>query len=170
MSHLVIRDLQEHDLEAASRLAALLVRQHHRFDADRFMLIEPVEQGYQRFLRTQLADPDVLLLVAELDGLVAGYLYGAVEERDWALLLDRHGAIHDIYVDEAVRRRGVAKALLIEAFRRLEPKVPRIVLSSATANHEAQRLFASMGFRPTMIEMTRTALPSGSAPSSRQEP
>ena len=146
----------EPDLPAVSRLAAMLVRQHHRFDADRFMLIEPVEQGYRWFLGTQLGNPDVVLLVAELEGAIVGYLYGAVEERDWNMLLDQHGAIHDVFVDEAARRRGVGRALLTEAFRRLEPRVPRIVLSSATANHEAQRLFASVGFRPTMVEMTRT--------------
>jgi ribosomal protein S18 acetylase RimI-like enzyme len=32
--------------------------------------------------------------------------------------------------------------------------VPRVVLSTAARNEAAQRLFASMGFRRTMIEMT----------------
>lgn len=156
VNDLSIRELAEADLEATSRLAAMLVRQHHAFDPDRFMLVEPVEQGYRWFLGTQLGKPEVVLLVAQVESVIAGYLYGAVEERNWSLLLDRHGAIHDIYVDEAFRGRGVAKALLAEAFRRLDPIVPRIVLSSATANARAQRLFASMGFRPTMVEMTRT--------------
>ena len=135
----------------------MLVRQHHAFDPDRFMLVEPIEEGYRWFLGTQLGRPEGLLLVAELDGAIAGYLYGAVEERDWERLLDRHGAIHDIYVAESFRGRGLGKALLEEAFRRLAPLVPRIVLSSATANVGAQRLFASVGFRATMVEMTRTS-------------
>jgi ribosomal protein S18 acetylase RimI-like enzyme len=33
--------------------------------------------------------------------------------------------------------------------------VPRIVLSSAERNEGAQRFFTRMGFRRTMIEMTR---------------
>jgi RimJ/RimL family protein N-acetyltransferase len=32
---------------------------------------------------------------------------------------------------------------------------PRVVLSTAARNARAQRLFASAGFRDTMIEMTR---------------
>ena len=32
---------------------------------------------------------------------------------------------------------------------------PMSVLSTAARNEAAQRLFARMGFRPTMIEMTR---------------
>ena len=33
--------------------------------------------------------------------------------------------------------------------------VPRVVLHTADPNAEAQRLFQRLGFRPTMIEMTR---------------
>jgi RimJ/RimL family protein N-acetyltransferase len=32
---------------------------------------------------------------------------------------------------------------------------PRIVLSTMVRNESAQRLFAAVGFRPTMLEMTR---------------
>ena len=32
---------------------------------------------------------------------------------------------------------------------------PRVVLSTAEQNEHAQRLFASAGFRRTMVEMTR---------------
>jgi ribosomal protein S18 acetylase RimI-like enzyme len=157
VNDLIIREMRAEDLDATSRLAAMLVRQHHAFDAKRFMLIEPVEHGYRWFLGTQLGEPDVLLLVAEVDGAIAGYLYGAVEERDWAMLLDAHGAIHDLFVDEAFRGLGVGHGLLTEGLRRLDERAPRVVLYSASANVAAQRLFARVGFRNTMVEMTRDA-------------
>lgn len=153
---LLIRDLVEADLDAVARLAAELVRQHHHFDPARFMLVEPIEQGYRWFLGTQLEEENVLLLVAEVDGVVAGYLYGSIEERDWELLLDTSGAIHDIYVDDRFRKQGIAKALMQRAIERLGARTPRLVLNTATQNTAAQKLFASLGFRPTMIEMTRT--------------
>jgi ribosomal protein S18 acetylase RimI-like enzyme len=153
---LTIRDLESADLEPVARLAAQLVRQHHGFDAARFMIVEPIEEGYRWFLGSQLEDPDTLLLVAEVDGAIAGYLYGSIEERDWALLLDEYGAIHDLFVDEAFRKQGVAKALMRTAIARLGERTPRLVLNTATQNVGAQKLFASLGFRPTMIEMTRT--------------
>ncbi|MNC98581.1 hypothetical protein D3C83_165920 [compost metagenome] len=34
-----------------------------------------------------------------------------------------------------------------------------VVLSSATSNAEAQTLFESLGFRRTMVEMTRSRVP-----------
>jgi RimJ/RimL family protein N-acetyltransferase len=36
-----------------------------------------------------------------------------------------------------------------------EMGAPRVVLMSAAPNVAAQRLFARLGFRPTMVEMTR---------------
>jgi ribosomal protein S18 acetylase RimI-like enzyme len=154
MSPVIVRDMEERDLDQVATLAAQLVRQHHAFDARRFLLVEPVEKGYRWFLESQLGEADVLLLVAEVDGAVAGYVYGAVEERNWALLLDAHGAIHDVFVDERFRRRGVARQLMEVALARLE-SAGQVVLSSATDNVQAQALFRSLGFRSTMVEMTR---------------
>ena len=48
-------------------------------------------------------------------------------------LLDTHGALHDVWVEEDARRAGVAKRLVGELCARLESLgAPRIVLSSAT--------------------------------------
>ncbi len=148
--------MEEKDVAAAAKLAAQLVRQHHAFDPRRFFLTDDVEDGYRWYFGTQLAEPEGVLLVAEVDGEVAGYLYGSVEPRDWAKLLDRHGAIHDVFVDARFRRRGIAKALMDAGIRELEKKgAPRVVLYSAQDNADAQTLFAQLGFRRTMVEMTR---------------
>lgn len=143
------------DLEAVSKLAGQLVRQHHGFDQKRFFLTDDPESGYRWWLGEQLQNPDVVLLVAEVDGAVAGYVYGGLEDRDWARLVDAHGAIHDIYVDDAFRRRGLAKQLMTAALDAFHQKgVKQVLLGSATPNVQAQKLFASLGFRPTMVEMT----------------
>ena len=66
------------------------------------------------------------------------------------------GVIHDLVVDPHHRREGLGTALLQAALRTLaERGAPRVVLSTAKRNEAAQRLFASAGFRATMIEMTR---------------
>jgi ribosomal protein S18 acetylase RimI-like enzyme len=157
MTELQVRPMTKADLEPVGALAGQLVRLHHAYDARRFFLEPGVEDGYRWFFSRQLGKPGVVLLVAELEGRVAGYLYGSLEARDWAKLLDAHGAIHDVFVDEAVRRRGVARALMEAGRRALEAAGARqLVLSTATPNREAQALFRSLGFRETMIEMTIT--------------
>jgi GNAT superfamily N-acetyltransferase len=61
-----------------------------------------------------------------------------------------------VLVDESARGAGVASALLEAAIAWLRGRgVPRVVLWTAHANEPAQRLFEGLGFRPTMIEMTK---------------
>ena len=151
-----IRAAHSDDLTQVSKLAAALVRLHHKWDPKRFMLVEPLEQGYHRFVSGQLSDADVVLLVALREHTIVGYVYGGMEPRNWNSLLDRCGAVHDIHVDESVRKQGVASKLMEAACEKLKALgAPRVVLMSAQANLEGQRLFEKLGFRRTMVEMTR---------------
>jgi ribosomal protein S18 acetylase RimI-like enzyme len=151
----VIRDMTKADLDAAALLAEQLVKLHHDWDRTRFFITPDIAKGYRWWFEKNLSEKEVLLLVAELDGQLAGYLYGSLEDRDWAKLLDAHGAIHDVFVAPNFRKRGVAHALMDAArdrFHALGAK--QVVLYSAAANQEGQALFRSLGYRPTMVEMT----------------
>lgn len=157
-----VRSARPDDLPAVAKLAAALVRQHHAYDASRFMSIEPLEDGYLRFLRTQVGGEGVVLLVAVTarggDDAVVGYLLASLVDRDWSDLRDACGKIHDVYVEETVRMGGVATRLVEEAMTRLEAMgAPRVVLNAAWQNEHARNLFERLGFRPTMLEMTREA-------------
>ena len=152
-----IRAARHEDIPGVAALAGNLVRYHHALDSQRFMLPPNVEQGYLHYLHGELRSGDVVMLVAVDDAArVLGYTYARVEPRDWNALLDRCGAIHDIFVADNARRQGLARRLMEETVRQLEELgVPRIVLHTAVQNQEAQQLFASLGFRTTMLEMTR---------------
>lgn len=161
-SRVVVRPAAAGDLPALGRMAGALVRLHHGFDARRFMLVDGVEEGYARFFASQLGQRDLVLLVADerAPGADAtrllGYVYARNEGRDWNLLLDAHGALHDLWVEPAARRRGVAGALLDAAVAALTALgAQRVVLSTATQNTAAQALFERHGFAVTMLEMTR---------------
>ena len=120
------------------------------------MLQEPLEAGYERFFASELRDKDAVIVVATGGEVIVGYAYGRLEPRDWNALRDACGALHDIYVDEAVRRCGLARRLVDEMVARLAALgAPRVVLGVAWQNPAGQRFFESIGFRRTMIEMTR---------------
>jgi ribosomal protein S18 acetylase RimI-like enzyme len=142
---------------AIGRLGALLVRTHHDFDPLRFLAATPqTERGYGSFLGSQLAEPDIVILVAERDGEVVGYTYAGVEGTDYMSLRGPAGVLHDIVVDPDHRGQGIGRRLLDATLEALQAKgAPRVVLSTAERNESAQRLFARAGFRRTMIEMTR---------------
>ncbi|MFZ5441546.1 MAG: GNAT family N-acetyltransferase [Myxococcota bacterium] len=150
-----VRDMTLDDLDEVSRLAEQLVLLHHAWDRTRFFTTPDVARGYHRFFQSQLGNAGVLLLTALVDGQVAAYLYGTLEGRDWAKLLDAHGAIHDVFVAPGFRRHGVARALMAEARARFAREgATRVVLYSAAANADGQALFRELGYRPTMVEMT----------------
>jgi ribosomal protein S18 acetylase RimI-like enzyme len=144
------------DLAAIGRLGALLVRMHHDFDPERFIVGTPqTEQGYASFLGTQLEEPSVVTLVAERDGEVIGYSYAGVEGHDYMSLRGPSGVLHDVVVDPAHRGHGVGRMLLDATLAALEARgAPRVVLWTAERNESAKRLFARAGFRRTMLEMT----------------
>lgn len=161
MGAAVIRTATREDLEAIGRLGAALLRAHSEFDAERFMAAGPdAEEGYAWFLGTQLNRPDSLVLVGEVDGAVVGYLYAAIEPRNWKELRDEAGFIHDVLVHEASRGAGLAQSLIEEAAAWCQARgVPRVILWTAARNARAQQLFERLGFRNTMIEMTRELPP-----------
>jgi ribosomal protein S18 acetylase RimI-like enzyme len=151
----VIRRAEKRDLPSVAQLAGALVRMHHTADPGRFLLIGDVEKGYAWWLSRELDRGAAVVLVACRGDRVVGYAYGALEERDWNLLLDEHGAIHDVFVADEARGAGVGRALveaLVAALSALG--APRFVLSTMVGNEAAQHLFQRCGFRPTMLEMT----------------
>ncbi len=149
------RPATKRDLPEISKLAGELLRQHYGFDAKRFMLVDNPEAGYAWWFEKELKNPQAMIWCAELGGKIVGYAYARLEERDWNALLDAHGALHDIYVDAGARRQGIGKQLLVAVLEELKRRgAPRVVLHTATQNVSAQRLFAALGFRQTMVEMT----------------
>lgn len=167
LAPLAIRPAVPADAKAIGRLGALLVRMHHDLDPERFLAATPqTEQGYGSYLGTQLAKPNIVVLVAERiaehGNEVVGYTYAGLEGTDYMALRGPAGAIYDLVVDPGHRQQGIGGALLDATIAALEAKgAPRVVLSTAEKNATAQRLFARAGFRRTMIEMTREA---GSGP------
>jgi ribosomal protein S18 acetylase RimI-like enzyme len=166
MVDVVIRRAEKRDLQPLGELGALLVKAHHAFDAQRFLAPDAdVEEGYAWFLGTQLANPDAVIYLAETRAaaaesasaaVIVGYVYAGVEPRSWKELRDEAGFIHDLVVRSDARGARIGTQLLEAASIWLEQRgVPRIVLWTAERNPGAQRLFERLGFRRTMIEMTR---------------
>jgi len=130
---------------------------HYAFDKQRFMApgTNPAE-GYSWFLGSQLHEEDVIVLVAERAGVVVGYVYAGLEPRSWKELREPAGLIHDVAVEESNRRTGVATALIEAAIEWLRAQgTPRVLIEAADQNSAALSLFSRLGFRRTMIEMTR---------------
>jgi ribosomal protein S18 acetylase RimI-like enzyme len=156
MDGVVVRRAVAGDLPQVAPLAGRLVRMHHDTDPARFFLPDRVEEGYAWWFAREIERDKAVILVACEGDAILGYTYGTLEDRDWNMLLDRHGVLQDIFVAAETRRRGVGRALASGMVAALEGLgAPRVILSTMVGNESAQRLFRACGFRPTMLEMTR---------------
>lgn len=155
-----IRPAAVADVSSAAALGAEIVRHHHRTNPDRFFLTDDVEESYRWWLTRELARPEAVVLLAEQEGRIVGYAYGALEPRDWSVLLDQHGALHDLFVAPEARRAGVGRALVSALIEALTARGARLlVLRVMVQNEPALRLAQAFGFEPTMLELSRSASP-----------
>ena len=159
-----IRAAAADDAEQLGRLAFQLVQLHYEWDPLRFIKIDdPNAPRYGWYLSSRADEKDTIVLVATIPESaengrekIVGYTYARMEGKEWNDLRDPCGMLHDIFVDAPSRRKGVARRLAVETFAQLEKMgAPRILLKTAAKNEAAQKFFATMGFRDTMIEMTR---------------
>jgi GNAT superfamily N-acetyltransferase len=153
---MTIRPATDSDWPHVRRLAESLIAGHHEFDRSRFIDLKTLDgDTYVSHVRDMIRHGRATLLVADHDGQIIGYVFAGVEAANWKELRPEAGYIHDIVVDEARRKSGSGRALMHSAIEWLtQQHVQLIMLWSAHKNTRAQRLFAELGLRPTMVEMT----------------
>lgn len=151
----VIRAAARSDLPGLCRLAELLARQHAAYDPARYRLPLSVADAYADLLSDQLGRDDAVILVAERSGVLLGYTFARIEPPCLVSLTGRVGWIHDLYVAEEGRGRGIGRRLLDTAIQALaDLGVGDVLLGVAAQNATAAALFRQRGFQPTMQEMT----------------
>ena len=93
------------DWARVGELAEVLVRTHYAFDSRRFVPPDTLRApDYIARLREEVDRGDAVVLVAEVDGAIAGYVFAGVEAASWKDLRDEAGYVHDLVVDAANRR------------------------------------------------------------------
>lgn len=156
-SDLVIRTASPLDVQVLGAFGTLLVALHHKLDPQRFIeTTRTTPANYTGFLERKISDPNAMLFVAEQGGILLGYVYGEMEGHDYMSLRGPAGVVHDLFVDASRRREGIGRLLIVTILSEIKARgAQRVVLSTAHQNKTAQQLFAALGFRATMIEMTR---------------
>ena len=152
-----IRSAVASDAPQLGALGAMLMRTHYAFDPQRFLAAgAQAARGYASFLESQLDDDEAIVLVAERDARIIGYVYAGLEPMSWKELRGPAVFIHDVMVEEEAQGSGAGSALIDAAIAwARERKAARVMLWTAERNTRAQRLFERTGFRRTMIEMTK---------------
>ena len=149
----IVRRATRKDAGALGELAEKLVIQHQEYDARRFSLLARREQ-MAWFYGTQTEAKDAVVLVAEIDGEIAGFAYIQFEAKNFAGLLESAAWLHDIYVEDTARRKSVGQSLLESSIKAAkELGATKLMLTVAARNEIARKFFEQNGFRKTMVEM-----------------
>jgi ribosomal protein S18 acetylase RimI-like enzyme len=152
-----IRKAERSDLDALGKLGAMLMRTHYDFDRQRFLAPrDGTERAYAWFLGGMLESDENCIFVAEDERGIIGYVLVALEPLSWKELRGPSGYVHDVAVAENARHAGAGTQLMQAAIDWLRERgAPRVVLMTAAPNTIAQTMFHRLGFRDTMIEMTK---------------
>lgn len=149
----IVRRATVDDAPTIADFALKLFAQHREYDPVRFADLGSRE-GAAWFYAEQTKAEDAAVLVAEMNGMVVGFAYVQYEERNYAELIETAAWLHDIYVNETVRRSGAATALIDAAAEAAkEMGANKLILTVAAKNQFARVFFERRGFTTTMVEM-----------------
>ncbi|MCM3886638.1 GNAT family N-acetyltransferase [Frankia sp. R82] len=153
---LVVRPATVADVAALGTLNAAVQTLHVRAQPAEFTT--PDATAAASFFQARLAEPHVLVLLAEQDGQGIGYLYAEEQHREGdAFTRPSNGLyIHHLGTRADWRRRGVGRTLMGAAQQHAaHRKLDVLRLSTGSFNVDAQRFFASLGYEPYSIRLIR---------------
>ncbi|MBU6414408.1 MAG: GNAT family N-acetyltransferase [Planctomycetes bacterium] len=149
-----VRSATAADVEQVLPLVEKICAMHRGMDARKYGFVPDIVERYRTWLPQRAADARSVLLVAEDDSGLAGFVVGTVEPEIPIYEVKEFGFIHDVWVEPRARRQGVGRMLALAALERFRAMgVKQVRLDTAIANEAARRLFAGCGFRASATEM-----------------
>jgi ribosomal protein S18 acetylase RimI-like enzyme len=153
MTKLAIRPAIASDHPQLRRAIIELQKYERRLHATR-LPGEAVAEAYLTWM-THRAEADGVVLVAEIDGIFAGFVAGWVEREDnigETPASNRFAYLSDVCVLPAYRGARIAGRLLDAITDHLvHPGITRIRIATLAANRSARRSYERAGFRPYEI-------------------
>jgi ribosomal protein S18 acetylase RimI-like enzyme len=150
---MIIRPATAKDLDALAQLSSKLSKYEHTLDSNiKIMSIAQIKRNYSKKLRER----NTKFFVAEVEGRVIAYEYGYLQKRNYLRAQQYVGYIDSSYVEEAYRKKGIARKLtktLVTWFRSKDIK--HIELSVLTANTSSVLTWKRLGFEEYFVRMKK---------------
>ncbi len=148
-----IRDAVRSDLDAIVDRWVELMSAHAELHSE---LYRPAPHGrgtYRSYLRERIGTRRSLVLVAEADDEIVGYIVGGAGLRAPFFELRDVGMVYDIAVAPSWRRKGVARALVEATFDRFRDwDLEHVQVSFSPDNPAASTFWPELGFTPFLTE------------------
>jgi len=156
MNDFTIRRAASLDVERIVELGLLL--QEHVEESNPFVwrITEEGKKLIKQKVEADLANSNVLVLIAEADGEVIGYVQGEVTSRS-DHVPGTVGQVSLMYVVKQFRRRGVGRRLIKELCKFFNSnKAEDLTVRYVIGNKEAEGFWRKLGFEP-IITASRTS-------------
>lgn len=143
----VIRPYTADDVAWITGQQAAMTRLHEDYDPSFYAPSAEASAEFSRYLVSKMEDPDFRILVAEEEGVRAGYCMGWLTTRPPIYAKRSVGYISHINVDSQYRGRGIASQLIaaMQSFF-AGVGVDFVEIHVDTENPAALRLVESLGF------------------------
>ncbi len=152
---ILIRKAKVKDAETLADFAMDMMKLHRGYDPV-FEMEKGAHSKFLEWFRKLPRNSRVLLLIAETEGQIAGYLKANLKTRPSIYKIRKMGFIHDLYISEKFRNRGIGKKLIHEAFAWFKQKGIKYADLMVAANNETARtVYKKMNFKGYMVEKHR---------------
>ena len=146
MEQVVIRVAEKEDVKQAADLMVRMKKLNGEFDP-LFKVVKDADERASRYLNESIASKNCLVLVAESDKKVIGFLRAEVKDRLFYEPV-KEGVITDFYILPEGRRKSLGNEILNKASKKLKQMGVAMILVEFPAQNEiAVRFYTKTGFR-----------------------
>lgn len=151
---MLIRPATTDDIPAVLPMVAKICALHESWDSAKYGFISHVEQRYEKWFRRLVNSDRTAFLVAADENKLVAFVVATIQEEIPIYRLQEFAIIHDLWVEPEYRQQGIARELVTQTIERFQQiGVKQIRLDTVAPNEASRRLFASCGFRVSIIEM-----------------
>ncbi len=145
MDSVVIREAKKEDVEQAADLMVRMKKLNGEFDP-LFKVVKDADRRATRYLNESIASESCLVLVAETDKKVIGFLRAEVKDRLFYEPV-KEGVVTDFYILPEGRRKALGNEILTKASKKLKQMgAAMIVVEFPAQNEIAVRFYVKSGF------------------------
>ncbi len=153
MLNSIIRQAKIKDIEGIVKLWKELMDFHLPFDKY-FEMREEAPVHFQRFLKDNIINDDRIVVVAQINDEIVGYMMGIIAFNPPVFKLEKYGEITDACVSGIYRNQDLGLKLFKEIKRWFKDQdLTRIDINAAANNPISNKFWKKMGFKPYLNHM-----------------
>jgi ribosomal protein S18 acetylase RimI-like enzyme len=152
---LIVRRATEADLDSVAKLNRELTEYHVKFD-EHYKFKKNIEEISRQYHSSNITSENKMLLVAEVDGEIVGFMLGKIEKTPPIYQTEEFGQLLGTFVKEEYRRKQIGEKLTLKLLEWFKSKgIKRVELSVDVRNKIGVSAWTKYGFEPFHYQMKK---------------